>query len=301
MYKVLITGANGLLGQKLLDAYENRKDITVLATGIGSNRNKNDTHLYQTLDITNKEKVQATLFNYQPNVVINTAAMTHVDQCEYEKERCKQLNVLAVSYLAESCKKINSFLIQLSTDFIFDGKKGPYKEEDVPNPLSYYAQTKLDAEKLLSNTDLRHAIVRTILVYGVNKDMSRTNIILWVKDNLERHQNIQVVNDQWRTPTLAEDLAKGCILIADKQQEGIFNIGGKDMLTPYDMAISTAHSFKLNKKLIKQVDGNIFKQKAIRPHKTGLIIEKAKKILGYEPVSFQEGINIVKKQLLQNS
>ncbi|NQZ78812.1 MAG: sugar nucleotide-binding protein, partial [Ekhidna sp.] len=191
----------------------------------------------------------------------------------------------------------SAFFIHLSTDFIFDGKNGPYTEDDLPNPLSTYGESKLKSERILQKSGLKHAVIRTVLVYGIVKDMSRSNIILWVKKSLEEKKNIRVVNDQWRTPTLAEDLAKGCALIAEKELEGVFNISGRDLLTPYDIAIATADFFDLDKSLIEEVDGSIFTEPAKRPAKTGFILDKAKRELGYEPVSFNEGLSILNHQL----
>lgn len=297
MTKVLITGANGLLGQKLVNLYEDRHDVEVVATGKGENRNLPGGYTYDQLDITSAEEVTQALAHHKPDAVINTAAMTQVDQCELDPSNCWKLNVDAVSYLAKACKEHDSFFIHLSTDFIFDGSAGPYKEDDSPNPLSKYAESKLESEKIVIESGAKYAIARTMLVYGIVHDMSRSNIILWVKKNLEEKKQIKVVNDQWRTPTLAEDLAKGCALIADKRAKGIFHISGKDMLTPHDMAIETADFFGLDKSLIEEVDGSIFTQPAKRPAKTGFILDKAREELGYEPVSFKEGLAILKSQL----
>ncbi len=295
--KVLITGANGLLGQKLIRLYEDRRDVEVVATGKGANRNLPGTYHYEKMDITSEEEVVPIIKRHQPDIVINTAAMTQVDQCELNPDDCWKLNVSAVAQLVNACEQTNSFLIHLSTDFIFDGEDGPYKEEDLPNPLSKYAESKLASERLIEVSNVKHAIVRTMLVYGVVHDMSRSNIILWVKKSLENKELIKVVNDQWRTPTLAEDLAKGCLLIADKKAEGVFNISGKDLLTPYDMAMATADFFELDKSLIEKVDASLFAQPAKRPKMTGFILEKARRELGYEPVSFEEGLAILKSQL----
>lgn len=295
--KILITGSNGLLGQKLVNQLASDPHIQLLATGRGKNRNPEGNYSYKPLDITNREQVLQVIHDFHPEVVINTAAMTQVDQCETEKDLCWDLNVKAVEYLVEACDKNDAFLIHLSTDFVFDGKNGPYKEDDEPNPISYYAESKLASEEVLKKSSIKWAIARTMLVYGIAHDMSRSNIILWVKNSLESKKSIKVVNDQWRMPTLAEDLAEGCILIARNKAEGIFHISGKDMLTPYDIAIMTAEYFKLDKSLIEEVDGTVFTQKAKRPAKTGFILNKAKEILGYEPVSFKEGLKVLDQQL----
>src|SRR5690606_32602306 len=148
-----------------------------------------------------------------------------------------------VSYLNEAAEQIGAFFLHLSTDFIFSGNEGPYDENGIPAPVNYYGESKLLAEEIVRNSKTKWAIARTVLVYGIVPDMSRSNIILWVKGSPESGKSIQVVDDQWRTPTLAEDLAMGCYLIVKNQSKGIYNISGGDMLTPYEMAIKTARYF----------------------------------------------------------
>jgi dTDP-4-dehydrorhamnose reductase len=223
--------------------------------------------------------------------------MTNVDTCETDQVGCELLNVTAVAYLIEACQKHDTFLCHLSTDFIFDGADGPYTEEATPNPISVYGESKLRAEKLLEASSIRWAIARTVLVFGIVSDMSRTNIILWVKKSLEDGKQINVVTDQFRTPTLAEDLAMGCWLIAQKEALGIFNISGSDFLTPYEMAIKTANFYGLPVELIQQADSSTFSQPAKRPPRTGFILDKARRELGYQPRSFDEGIAFMAKQI----
>lgn len=296
--KILITGTNGLLGQKLVKLITETTKHELIATARGKNRLPTEEgYSYIPLDITKQAAVEKTMSEIQPDVVINTAAMTNVDQCEGDREGCDLLNVEAVKFLVKACQENNAFLLHLSTDFIFDGKAGPYTEEIEPNPISYYGESKLKAEKIIQESNIDWAIARTVLVYGIAHDMSRSNIILWVKESLEKNIQINVVNDQWRTPTLAEDLAKGCLLITEKKAKGIFNISGDELLTPYDMALRVADHFKLNKDYVTETDGSKFKQVAKRPPKTGFILDKAKKELGYKPVSFEEGISILSKQM----
>ena len=297
--KLLITGSNGLLGQKLVQLLKGKKEVELIATAVGENRlpDKNG-YIFESMDITNPTDIQRVFKQHQPTHVIHTAAMTNVDQCEEDEVGCELLNVTAVKYLVEACSKYNSFLCHLSTDFIFDGENGPYTEVAEANPISIYGESKLKAEEIIKSSNIRWAIARTVLVFGIVADMSRTNIILWVKKSLEDGKEIKVVTDQFRTPTLAEDLAMGCWLIVQKEAEGIFNISGKDFLTPYEMAIKTADFFKLDKSLIQIADSSTFTQKAKRPPRTGFDISKARMVLGYEPHSFEEGIKLVAAQLV---
>ena len=295
--KLLVTGANGLLGQKLISLSESLQEISFIASGRGINRNPPGRYEYRRLDVTSKDEVSRVLRETNPDVVINCAAMTHVDQCEIQQEACWTQNVTALEYLVASCIEIKAFLIQLSTDFIFDGLAGPYAEEAVAHPLNYYGHSKLAAEDFLKASPVNSAIVRTVLVYGIVHDMSKSNIILWVKRSLEQGEKIQVINDQWRTPTLAEDLAAGCMTIAQKKKEGIFNLSGKDFLTPYDIALKTAHFFNLDTSMIEEVDGSVFSQRAQRPARTGLILDKAIAELNYQPHSFEAGMAVLHKQL----
>jgi len=298
--KILITGSNGLLGQKLVSLLYLQVGITLIATARGANRDEiYEDYIYESMDITSEENVLKVFRKHKPDAVIHTAAMTHVDQCELNKETCVDQNITAVKHIVKACKEVGAFLLHVSTDFIFDGTHGPLTEEETPNPVNYYGWTKWEAEKAVENSGLKWAIARTVLVYGVVQDMSRSNIVLWVKNNLEQKKEINVVNDQWRTPTLAEDLAKGCCLIVQKQATGIFNISGEEMLSPYELAHQVATVWNLDKGLIKQADSSTFTQPALRPPKTGFIIDKAKKQLGYKPHTLVEGLELVKEQLLE--
>ncbi len=305
MKKILITGSNGLLGQKLVYKLRNRNEYQLIATARGENRlGEKNGYLYETLDITKEDEVIRVFEKHLPDIVINTAAMTNVDACEIDRENALAMNTRAVAYQVNTLSRLISanknylpHFIHLSTDFIFDGTHGPLDENEKPNPLSYYAETKLQAEEIVKTSSLRWAIVRTVLVYGIVDNMSRSNIVLWVKNNLEQGKTIHVVDDQYRTPTLAEDLADGCILIADKGATGIYNISGKDFMSILDLANRVADYYKLNKELIKPSKSADIKQPAKRPPITGFIIDKAKRELGYNPHSFEEGIALLEKQI----
>lgn len=295
--RILITGSNGLLGQKLITLLQQQPDVQLIATAqrpLVAPLVKGE---FQLLDIADREQVNQVIMKTKPEVIINTAAMTNVDRCETEREACWQANVTSVHYLIEACEKNQVHLIHVSTDFIFDGKEGPLDESAVPNPVNYYGESKLAAEKLILASSVSWCILRTVLVYGVSTDMSRSNIVLWVKKSLEEGKTINVVNDQWRTPTLAEDLAMGCWLAAQKKAEGIYHISGKDFLSPFDIAVKTARYFNLDESLIKPTDSTQFKQPARRPLKTGFVIDKARREFGYAPHSFGEGLAVLESQL----
>lgn len=295
--KILVTGANGLLGYKLIQLLSTKSDITTVAT---ARKKVNDLPQgvdFFELDITNHDQTIEVLLTTKPDVVISAAAMTQVDQCETEREQCWMANVVGIENLVEGCEKINCHLVHVSTDFIFDGSFGPLDETAIPNPVNFYGESKLAGEQVIKKSKLNWAILRTVLVFGITPDLSRSNIVLWVKKSLEDGKTINVVNDQWRTPTLAEDLAVGCYLAASQKATGIYHISGEELMTPFDIAQHTADFFKLDKSLIKAADSGTFKQPAARPPKTGFIITKAKTELGYQPHSFSEGLQVLKSQL----
>ncbi|MGB0888431.1 MAG: SDR family oxidoreductase [Vicingaceae bacterium] len=296
--KILITGSNGLLGQKLIKLLAGKTDVTLLATSKGENRVKNkEGYNYQPLDITNRTEVLNVVAEFKPDAIINTAAMTNVDACELDKELCWDLNVNAVKYFIEAAEKNNTHLIHLSTDFVFDGEAGPYKETDLPNPLSYYGKSKYEAEKLLEKSTIKWSIARTIIVYGIADDMSRSNIVLWAKEALEKGNPLTIVDDQFRSPTLAEDLAMGCYLIAEKEAEGIYHLSGKDVMSIIDLVYKVADFYGLDKSIVTAIKSALLNQAAKRPPKTGFVLDKAINDLGYNPVSFDEGLAELTKQL----
>lgn len=296
--KILITGSNGLLGQKIVHKLRQHPGVELIATSRGENRlGEKQGYQYHPLDISNREEVADVVAQFRPEVIINTAAMTNVDVCEQRPEECDQLNIAGVQNLLAACEANNIHLIHLSTDFIFDGKDGPYDEEAVPAPLSHYGQSKLTAEKLISESKVPWAILRTVLVYGVAEEMSRSNIVLWAKGALEKGQPINVVDDQYRTPTLAEDLADGCILAALQKAEGIYNISGAEMMSILELVERVADFWQLDRSIIRAVSSDTLSQAAKRPPKTGFILDKAKRDLGYQPHSFEEGLTVVAKQL----
>ena len=296
--KVLVTGSNGLLGQKIIYSLIERKDIDLLATSKGLNRLITKSgYKYVDLDITRNEEVKKVFENENPDAVINCAAMTNVDYCEENQDSCWEINVKAVENLAKSCEVSKSHLLHLSTDFVFDGKSGPYNENDKPNPLHFYAKSKLKSEEIVKKIMTNWTIARTIIIYGITDNMSRSNIVLWAKKEIENGNTINVVNDQLRSPTLAEDLAKGCISIIDKSAFGLYHLSGPKTYSILDLVHKVADFYNLDKSLILPVTSASLNQPATRPLSTGFDITKAKKDLDFNPVDFLEGIKIMDQQI----
>jgi len=298
MKTVLVTGSNGLLGQKITEKVLKEGGVNLVATSKGANRFPiKEGYIYAEMDILNPTDVKMVVEKYKPDTIIHTAAMTNVDTCEDQKELAHQLNVDAVSTLIQLCEEHHIQLVHLSTDFIFDGEDGPYDELAAPNPLSYYGETKLKAEELIKNSRAKWAILRTIIVYGIVSDMSRSNIVLWAKGALEKGNPLNIVNDQWRMPTLAEDLADICLLAIEHNAQGVYNASGKDMMSIAELVGRVADFWNLDKGLINEVSAATLNQTAKRPKKTGFILDKSMTDLKYNPHSFEEGLAILGQQM----
>ncbi len=281
-----------MLGQHLVKLLA-EKGYEVVATGKGAQRLPGAAGpglRYYDVDITDVDGVHRLFETEKPEVVVHAAAMTQVDECQLGQERCEAVNVKATAQLVLEAEAVSRHFIYLSTDFVFDGERGDYSEEDHLNPLSWYGFTKVQAESIVETSEVDWTIVRTCLVYGPVLQGTRSNIISWVKQSLEQGKMIKVVNDQWRTPTYVEDLAKGILLILQQKATGIYHLSGKDKRTPYEMALETAAYAGLDASLIEKADASSFRQPARRPPVTGFDISKAVKELGYAPLSFEEGL-----------
>lgn len=285
MSKILITGANGFLGQHLTITL-GKTGNEVVATGRGRCRLPDGKYQYRTAELTNKTEVEHLLREVNPDIIIHTAALSKPDECNANRELCLNENVEATRNLVTSS---NAFFIYVSTDFIF-GEDGPHAETALPAPLNFYGESKLMAEKVVGESNNSFAIVRPVFIYGKAWPGMRPSFLHWVKLNLEAGKLIKVVSDQQRTPTYVNDICNGIISIINRRATGAFHLAGKDILSPYQMAVTTAKVLGLDASLIESVTSETFPEPVKRAKRSGLLIERARTILDYEPVSFADGV-----------
>ena len=298
MKKILITGANGLLGNKLVSLLSQQQDVHLLATAKGICRFfLPDNVMYRTLDITNADACKNLFNEFQPDALIHAAAMTQVDACEDDREACDLINISGVSNLINAIGNRNTHFVHISTDFIYEGNEEEYFEGSKVNPLNYYGISKWKSEQLFEKVSFPYSILRTVLVYGVLQDLSRTNIVLWAKAELEKGEKINVVNDQFRCPTLAEDLACACLQVIQENATGVYHVCGKDFLSILDIVFEIANYWGLDESLINSISSVALNQRARRPSKTNLNLSKAKQVFNYQPKSFREGLKLLDEQM----
>jgi len=293
--KILIAGANGLLGQKLVQQFQEGYDVLCLGLQPTSVW-RDESPLYVQCDITRRREVREVVERFVPNVVINAAAFTDVDGCEVEKEACWKINVEGVENLIYASKKVHARFVQVSTDYVFDGRRGHYTEEDIPRPLGYYGRSKLAAENAVRASDLRFAIVRTQVLYGTGRQI-KPNFALWLVSNLSQERPVRVVTDQIGNPTLADDLAAAIAKLVDLGKEGLYHIAGSQIVSRFDFALQLCEVFGFNASLVQPITTQELSQAAPRPMNSSFIIDKARNDLGIAPRGVREGLMELKRQL----
>lgn len=294
--KVLLTGSNGLLGQAVTSIFSRESDIELIQTSAEEKSYLDYGYPYKTLDITVKEDVKKIIEFYEPEIIINCAAYTNVDKCETERELSWKINVDGVKNLIIAARRSDSKIIHFSTDYIFDGKNGPYSEVSVPNPISFYGREKLASENSLVTSDIRFTIIRTLVLYGIGNNV-KPNFALWMLEELRNNRPVNIVTDQISNVTMIDDLAFGTLKIVEKGCTGIYNIAGSDILSRFDFAMKMCEVFKLNKELISPITTASLNQPAPRPLKSGLITLKMESELGFRTMDSLEGLRLLKVQL----
>lgn len=295
--RVLVVGSNGLLGQKMTELLLRGSPHTVTMCSIEDRPVVSyQSADYHRIDITSKKDVRQVVDSVQPDVIFNCAAMTNVDACETERELAWKINVTGVENLIESGRKGNATIVHVSTDYIFDGKAGPYAEDDRPSPISYYGKSKLASENVLLASDQPFVIARTMVLYGYAPEV-KPNFALWLIQSLEKGTPVRVVDDQIGNPTLVDDLAFGLLKAVELGRTGIYNVAGREIVNRYEFALRLAKVFGFDPKLITPIKTSTLRQPAARPLKSGLITLKAEVELGFKPSTMEEGLAILKNQL----
>lgn len=293
--RIIIIGSNGMLGQRTAEFYKSQSNFELLCCSVENESVLPDVE-YISADIADREKIKKTIYDFCPDVIVNAAAYTNVDGCETEREAAWRINVKGVEYLAEAARVIDSYLVHISTDYVFDGKNGPYSETAKPNPLGYYGRTKLASENALKISGINYSVIRTNVLYGTAKN-SRPDFVKWVVSKLRNNEEIKIVSDQINNPAFLDDLVQAIHKLVEFQKTGIYNIGGPEFLSRYEFTLRIADFFELDKSLIIQIKTKELSQAARRPLKSGLITIKAQSELGFKSHTIEESLELMKKEL----
>ena len=290
--KLLITGASGLYGSKLAQLAL-AKGIEVYSSDIQSLTVYGN---FVKLDISDKEQVQDAFKAIKPDVVVHAATLTDVDKCETNKELAWKVNVEGTKNIAEAAKSAGSFLIYISTDYVFSGKSGCYKETDKPDPINYYGLTKLKAEEIVQ-TQAEYFIARPSVIYGSTPAAGKVNFALWLIETLRKRERVKIVTDQWNTPTLNSNLAEMTLEVIERRLTGIYHLCGATRVSRLEFAEQIADVFGLDKGLIDSVLSSQFTWPAKRPMDSSLDTSKAQKALKNKPLEMAEALKRLKVEL----
>ncbi len=294
MKKLLITGANGLLGQSVTRRF--RRDFDLYGCDLSASAHLGENLInYFKLDLTHRNEVLRTLTDLRPDIIINTAAFTDVDGCENDHEFCWNVNAKSVEFILEASKKFNPLLVQVSTDYIFDGNSGPYRENDTPKPLGQYGTAKFAAEKSIQAGKLEYIIARTQILYGAGIKL-RPNFVTWSITRLSQGEKIKVVNDQIGNPTYVLDLAEAIFRLIMKGEYGIFHIAGNENCSRYAFALKIAEVFNLDKALIEEITTEQLGQAAKRPMNSSFILDKLANTIDWLPGNIEQSLRKLKLQ-----
>ncbi len=249
---------------------------------------------------TNRREIREVCLNIRPTVIVNTAAYTNVDKCEQDKQEAWVVNVKGVENLVQMSRLVDAHLIHFSTDYIFDGAKGPYTEEDKPHPLGYYGKTKLASENVCKGGNIPFTIIRTNVLYG-SISVRHQDFVTWLLTKLEKEEKVKVVNDQYSNPTLVDDLGIAVERIIKRKRYGIYNIAGADWLNRWEFARRIADYFGFNKELIEAITTEQLAQSAPRPKHGGLVTLKAETDLRMKMSGIENGLSMIKQRLLREA
>ncbi len=304
---VFITGVHGFLGQHTLRTFldESRCDLILSARQdkLLYEDISNEPRIvgYEPLDLSDRIKVKEVLSRYKPDVIVNCAGSVNVDLAEQFRETAWKSNVRAIEYIVEASRKIDARIIQISTDYIFDGTKSPYSENGVVNPLNYYGRTKLAAENALKTSGIQHLVIRTSLLYGaeVLRLSGKTNFVLYTLGRLQKNETVSAYTNLSSNPTLVDDVALGIVRAVELQKTGIYHLAGPELRSRHELALQTADTFHKDPSLVKAAEFTPSKETGIanRPRSVALVSLKAQTELGVKCSNVSEGLQVMSRGL----
>ena len=281
---LIVTGTGGQVGgavaRQAMDKYET----------IGTFRNRRPQLECRTeeIDLLNLESIRSLIHETVPSIVVHAAAMTGVDACEREPASANAINKRATEIIARSCREVGAHMVYVSTDYVFDGMKGNYTEEDGVNPLQTYGITKLAGEESVRQSlPDSSTIVRTSVVF----DSISQNFVTWLVDAMSKKESVTVIDDQYITPTHASDLARKILMLVEMEKIGIWNVACNDRLNRFDFAKSISERFGFDTKKLKRGKMSEMPWTAVRPRDSSLCTEKLSGII--EPIDTRRAIDMV--------
>jgi len=283
--KFLVTGSAGLVGQQVVKDLSKSNQVFSCY-----NESKPEYGDSVKMDLKNYEMISSVLTEIKPDVVIHLGAMTGVDICEKEKTSASEINTKATEIIAKECSKLNSFLVYVSTDYVFDGNFGMYKEDDVANPLGFYGKSKLEGEKAVQNFSTNWCIARTSTPFGLHP--TKKSFPMWVIENLQKQKQIDVLIDQFTSPTYIPNLSRMLIEISERRITGIIHVAGASKISRYQMASMVSDKLNLDGTLLKQISMNKMKWVAQRPKDSSLDVSRASSILNEKPQKIDQSLNL---------
>ena len=283
--KFLVTGSAGLVGQQVVKDLSKSNQVFSCY-----NESKPEYGDSVKMDLKNYEMISSVLTEIKPDVVIHLGAMTGVDICEKEKTSASEINTKATEIIAKECSKLDSFLVYVSTDYVFDGNFGMYKEDDVANPLGFYGKSKLEGEKAVQNFSTNWCIARTSTPFGLHP--TKKSFPMWVIENLQKQKQIDVLIDQFTSPTYIPNLSRMLIEISERRITGIIHAAGASKISRYQMASMVSDKLNLDGTLLKQISMNKMKWVTQRPKDSSLDVSRASTILNEKPQKIDQSLNL---------
>lgn len=287
--RIMITGAYGQLGYALSKRLAENHDVI----RTGSNIPKYEQGIK--LNILNQVYMSEVIKSTLPDLIINLAAMTNVDGCEKNPDAAREVNIAGVQHL---CDTFNGKIIHLSTDYVFDGKSGPYSEDDDVNPINIYGETKLASERILMDNNSDNLVIRANVLYD-ESPFTNASFLNWVISSLRAEKVISVVDDQSNNPTWTSSISDIISLCIDNSVNGIMHWGDADYLTRIDFANKIAKKYELSSALIKPVSTKSFSQIASRPLKSGLKSDKLINLLNVVPPTIDECLDAILEEKIK--